>query len=72
MYIGSKEAAMRKDRTDRRTAITVEKGLIIQGSSSTPEAAQYLAARGVPMHVAVRVLTTPHRRDMRSAGALPQ
>ena len=31
-----------------------------------------LSARGVPMHVAVRVLTTPHRRDMSSAGALPQ
>ena len=63
---------MRQVRTDRQTAIRVEKGLLIQRSSSTHEAAQYLSARGVPMHVAVRVLTTPHRRDMRSAGALPQ
>ncbi|NML62707.1 hypothetical protein HHL21_16800 [Massilia sp. RP-1-19] len=63
---------MRQVRTDRRTALKVEKGLIIQRSSSTNDAAQYLSARGVPMHVAVRVLTTPHKRDMRIAGALPQ
>ena len=63
---------MRQVRKDRQTAIRVEKGLLIQRSSSTNEAAQYLSARGVPMHVAVRVLTTPHRRDMSSAGALPQ
>lgn len=63
---------MRKVRTDRRTALSVEKGLIIQRSSSTNEAAQYLSARGVPMHVAVRVLTTLHKRDMSVAGALPR
>jgi hypothetical protein len=63
---------MRQDRTDRQTALRVEKGLIIQRSSSTHEAAQYLSARGVPVHVAVRVLTTPHKRDMRAAGALPR
>jgi hypothetical protein len=63
---------MRQVRKDRQTAIRVEKGLLIQRSSSTHEAAQYLSARGVPMHVAVRVLTTPHRRDMSCAGALPQ
>lgn len=63
---------MRQERTDRHTALKVEKGLIIQRSSSTQEAAQYLLARGVPMHVAVRVLTTAQRRDMRRAGALPE
>lgn len=63
---------MRQERRDRQTAIRVEKGLIIQRSSSTREAADYLAARGVPLHVAMRVLTTLHRRDMRKAGALPQ
>lgn len=63
---------MRQERTDRQTALKVEKGLIIQRSSSTNEAAQYLSARGVPMHVAVRVLTTPHKRDMSIAGALPR
>ena len=62
---------MKQERTDRHTALKVEKGLIIQRSSSTQEAAQYLLARGVPMHVAVRVLTTPQRRDMRRVGALP-
>lgn len=63
---------MRQERKDRHTALKVEKGLLIQRSSSTNEAAQYLLARGVPMHVAVRVLTTPKRRDMTRAGALPR
>lgn len=63
---------MRQERRDRHTALKVEKGLLIQRSSSTHEAAQYLLARGVPMHVAVRVLTTTQRRDMSRAGALPE
>ena len=62
---------MRQQRTDRQTALKVEKGLIIQRCSSTNDAALYLSARGVPMHVAVRVLTSPHKRDMRAPGALP-
>lgn len=62
---------MRHNRSDRQTAIRVEKGLIIQESSSTREAAQYLSARGVPLHVARRVLLTRHRRDMSITGALP-
>lgn len=63
---------MKQERRDRHTALTVERGLIIQRCSSTQEAAQYLLARAVPMHVAVRVLTTSQRRDMRRAGALPE
>lgn len=62
---------MKQVRTDRRTAIRVEKGLLFQRSSSTHEAAQYLLAHGVPVRVAVRVLTTPNRRDMSRPGALP-
>ncbi|MGZ8288353.1 MAG: hypothetical protein ACXW2U_03365 [Telluria sp.] len=62
---------MRHDRKDRQTAIRVEKGLLIQGNSTTSEAAQYLSARGVPLHVARRVLLTRHRRDMNISGALP-
>ena len=63
---------MRQQRKDRQTALKVEKGLIIQRSSSTNDAARYLSARGVPMQVAVRVLTSPHKRDMSAPGALPQ
>lgn len=62
---------MRHERTDRQTAIRVEKGLIIQSNSSTREAAQYLSSRGVPLHVARRVLLTRHRRDMGMEGSLP-
>ena len=54
-----------KPRTDRLTAAKVEKGLFVQRTASTREAAQYMASNGVPLHVAVRVLTTPHKRDMR-------
>ena len=63
---------MKQERTDRHTALKVEKGLLIQRSSSTQDAAQYLLARGVPMHVSLRVLTTTRRRDMSRAGALPE
>ena len=51
-------------RTDRLTAAKVEKGLFVQRSSSTRAAAQYMASNGVPLHVALRVLTTPFKRDM--------
>lgn len=63
---------MRQERTDRQTAIRVEKGLLIQASSSTAEAATYMNARGVPMHVTMRVLLTHDRRDMTVPGALPE
>ena len=63
---------MRQVRKDRHTALKVEKGLLIQRCSTTQDAAQYLLARGVPMDVSVRVLTTTRRRDMNRAGALPE
>jgi arsenate reductase-like glutaredoxin family protein len=57
---------MIQPRTNRTMAITVEKGLYVQRSSTTRKAAVYLATNGVPMHVAVRVLTTPYRRNMQN------
>ena len=53
-----------KPRTDRLTAAKVERGLYVQRAGSTRAAALYMAANGVPLHVALRVLTTPHRREM--------
>lgn len=66
-----RETSLKQVRKDRMTAIRVEKGLLIQQSSSTREAAAYLASKGVPLQVAQRVLTTPHRRDMRDPGSIP-
>ncbi len=51
-------------RTNRAMAITVEKGLYVYRSQGSRQAAAYLANNGVPMSVAVRVLTTPYRRNM--------
>ena len=51
-------------RTDRLTAAKVERGLYVQRAGSTRAAANYMFNNGVPLHVAVRVLTTPHRREM--------
>lgn len=65
------ETSLKQVRKDRITAIRVEKGLLIQQSSSTREAAAYLASKGVPMHVAQRVLTTPNKRDMRDPETIP-
>ena len=62
---------MIKPRTNRQMAITVEQGLYVQRSSSTRKAAHYLAAYGVPLAVALRVLTTPYRRDMSDVLAAP-
>jgi arsenate reductase-like glutaredoxin family protein len=45
-------------------AITVEKGLYVMRSQGSRKAAIYFANNGVPMRVAVRVLTTPNRRNM--------
>lgn len=58
------EKTIGKPRTDRLTAAKVERGLYVQRASSTRVAAQYMANHGVPLHVAVRVLTTPHKREM--------
>lgn len=58
------ENTIGKPRTDRLTAAKVERGLYVQRAGSTRAAANYMAANGVPLHVALRVLTTPHRRDM--------
>jgi hypothetical protein len=51
-------------RKDRLTAVTVEQGISMQHTSTTRSAAGYLAAYGVPFDVALRVLTTPYRRDI--------
>ncbi|GEM_PF-2432051 len=59
------EKSIGKPRTDRLTAAKVEKGLYVQRTSSTRAAAVYMASNGVPLHVALRVLTTQFRRDMR-------
>ncbi len=48
-------------RTDTRTALVVDLALAIFQSSGLSQAAQYLHASGVPLHVAVRVLN-PRRR----------
>jgi hypothetical protein len=55
---------MIQPRTNRAMAITVEKGLYVMRSQGSRKAAVYFAKNGVPMHVAVRVLTTPNRRNM--------
>lgn len=58
------QKTMAKPRTDRLTSAKVEKGLAVQRTASTEAAAQYMAANEVPLHVAVRVLTTSRKRDM--------
>lgn len=55
---------MIQPRTNRAMAITVEKGLYVMRSQGSRQAAAYFANNGVPMSVAVRVLTTPNRRNM--------
>jgi hypothetical protein len=51
-------------RTNRAMANRVEQGLYVQRTQSTRKAAVYMAACGVPFEVAMRVLTTPYRRNM--------
>lgn len=58
------ENTVGKPRTDRLTAAKVEKGLYVQRTASTRDAAVYMASNGVPLHVALRVLTTRFKRDM--------
>lgn len=62
---------MTQPRRNRQMAISVEQGLYMQRTSSTRKAAVYLAAYGVPFDVALRVLTTPYRRDMSAMLAAP-
>ena len=53
---------MVQERKNRLMAYRVEKGLMVQKQASTRAAAAYLATYGVPMHVSVRVLTSPKKR----------
>ena len=62
---------MTQPRINRQMALSVERGLYMQRSAGTRRAAVYLAAYGVPVEVALRVLTTPRRRDMRAVLAAP-
>jgi hypothetical protein len=55
---------MVQERKNRLMAYRVEQGLYVQKRESTRAAAAYLANYGVPMHVSIRVLSTPHKRDM--------
>jgi hypothetical protein len=65
LYIVADGGMMEKVRLDRVTAEKVERGLYIQRTISTVEAAKFFQTVGVPVNVAIRVLTTPHRRDMK-------
>lgn len=53
---------MVQERKNRLMAYRVEKGLMVQKQASTRAAADYLANFGVPMHVSVRVLSSPNKR----------
>ena len=53
---------MVQERKNRLMAYRVEMGLMVQKQVSTRAAAAYLATYGVPMHVSVRVLTSPNKR----------
>jgi hypothetical protein len=55
---------MVQERKNRLMAYRVDQGLYVQKQVSTKAAAAYLANYGVPMHVSIRVLSTPHKRDM--------
>lgn len=58
-------------RLDRLTAAKVEQGLYIQRSQGTVAAAAYFKENNVPMHVAIRVLTSPNKRDVKDVLAAP-
>jgi len=53
---------MVQERKNRLMAYRVEKGLMVQKQLSTRAAAAYLATYDVPMHVSVRVLSSPNKR----------
>ncbi|MES2015252.1 MAG: hypothetical protein V4484_02055 [Pseudomonadota bacterium] len=52
-------------------AYRVEQGLVVQKKVSTRAAAAYLANYGVPMHVSIRVLSTPNKREMSNLSNQP-
>ena len=56
---------------DRLTAAKVEQGLYIQRSQGTVAAAAYFKENNVPMHVAIRVLTSASKRDVKDVLAAP-
>lgn len=55
---------MVQERKNRLMAYRVEQALGVQKVVSTKAAAAYLANYGIPMHVSIRVLSTPNRRDV--------
>lgn len=59
------------NRTDRTTALFIDAVIKMSAGRGTTEVACLLCGHGVPLDVAVRVLTRPqHRR--RSAGQFPK
>jgi hypothetical protein len=62
---------MVQERKNRLMAYRVEQGLLVQKMVSTRAAAAYLANYGVPMHVSIRVLSTPNKREMSNLSAQP-
>lgn len=62
---------MVQERKNRLMAYRVEMGLKVQREVSTRAAAAYLANYGVPMHVSMRVLSTPHKRSAALEGQAP-
>ena len=65
------EKRIEQPRLDRLTAAKVEQGLYIQRTQGTTAAAAYFKEHNVPMHVAVRVLTSPNKRDVKDVLAAP-
>ena len=62
---------MVQERKNRLMAYRVEQALMVQKRASTRAAAAYLANYGIPMHVSIRVLSTPNRRDMTGVANAP-
>ncbi|QYF94711.1 hypothetical protein KY495_05845 [Massilia sp. PAMC28688] len=62
---------MVQERKNRLMAYRVEMGLKVQREVSTRAAAAYLANYGVPMHVSMRVLSTPNKRTGSLEGQEP-
>ncbi len=62
---------MVQERKNRLMAYRVEQGLVVQKKVSTRAAAAYLANYGVPMHVSIRVLSTPNKREMSNLSNQP-
>jgi len=65
------EKRIEQPRLDRLTAAKVEQGLKIQRTQGTVAAAAYFRENNVPMHVAVRVLTSTNKRDVKDVLASP-